>query len=357
MAGKVQEVRDLINRNTLAADIANKYEWWIQQRNTWTEQKKEIRNYIFATDTSTTSNKSLPWKNSTTIPKLCQIRDNLHANYMAAWFANDDWMEWEGDDDSSDTIDKQQAIKFWMKNKLKEGGFRQEVSKLAYDFIDTGNAFAEIIFVNETKEDPITGELIDGFIGPRMVRKSPYESVFNISAPSYRESPTITRYIKTLGELKQELEERPELGYNQDIIDHVEKVRSVLGGSGFNSTDIDKAEGIAIDGFGTLTEYYQSGYVEILEFEGDIHDESGRYLKDQVITVIDRTHLIRQETSPSWIGKTNKLHVGWRLRPDNLMAMGPLDNLVGMQYRIDHLENLKADAMDLLVHPMKVLKG
>lgn len=37
--------------------------------------------------------------------------------------------------------------------------------------------------------------------------------------------------------------------------------------------------------------------------------------------------------------------------------MGPLDNLVGMQYRIDHLENLKSDAMDLAVMPPLVIKG
>jgi len=37
--------------------------------------------------------------------------------------------------------------------------------------------------------------------------------------------------------------------------------------------------------------------------------------------------------------------------------MGPLDNLIGMQYRLDHLENLKADAMDLIVHPPLKLKG
>ncbi len=37
--------------------------------------------------------------------------------------------------------------------------------------------------------------------------------------------------------------------------------------------------------------------------------------------------------------------------------MGPLDNLVGMQYRIDHLENLKADAMDLHVFPPMAVKG
>jgi hypothetical protein len=37
--------------------------------------------------------------------------------------------------------------------------------------------------------------------------------------------------------------------------------------------------------------------------------------------------------------------------------MGPLDNLVGMQYRVDHLENLKADALDLTIHPPMVIKG
>jgi hypothetical protein len=37
--------------------------------------------------------------------------------------------------------------------------------------------------------------------------------------------------------------------------------------------------------------------------------------------------------------------------------MGPLDNLVGMQYRIDHLENLKADVFDLIAVPTIVVKG
>jgi hypothetical protein len=37
--------------------------------------------------------------------------------------------------------------------------------------------------------------------------------------------------------------------------------------------------------------------------------------------------------------------------------MGPLDNLVGMQYRVDHLENLKADALDLTIHPPIQITG
>jgi hypothetical protein len=50
-------------------------------------------------------------------------------------------------------------------------------------------------------------------------------------------------------------------------------------------------------------------------------------------------------------------HCGWRLRTDNLWAQGPLDQLVGMQYRIDHLENLKADVFDLIAYPVMVIYG
>jgi hypothetical protein len=37
--------------------------------------------------------------------------------------------------------------------------------------------------------------------------------------------------------------------------------------------------------------------------------------------------------------------------------MGPLANLVGMQYRIDHMENMKADMMDLSTYPVQKVKG
>jgi hypothetical protein len=37
--------------------------------------------------------------------------------------------------------------------------------------------------------------------------------------------------------------------------------------------------------------------------------------------------------------------------------MGPLDNLVGMQHRIDHLENAKADAFDMILHPVMKIIG
>ena len=54
----------------LATIISEKYVEWNNNRIQWLQEKHELRNYIFATDTSSTSNASLPWKNSTTVPKL-----------------------------------------------------------------------------------------------------------------------------------------------------------------------------------------------------------------------------------------------------------------------------------------------
>ena len=62
---------DEFGRQDIAKFIAHTWDKYNQQRLEQIEKWKEQRNYVFATDTSTTSNKSLPWKNSTTLPKLC----------------------------------------------------------------------------------------------------------------------------------------------------------------------------------------------------------------------------------------------------------------------------------------------
>jgi len=101
-----------------------------------------------------------------------------------------------------------------------------------------------------------------------------------------------------------------------------------------------------------------SDYMEILEFYGDYHNAvTGELSTNRMITVVDRSITVRNEPIATLDGRAPIRHVGWRTRPDNLWAMGPLDNLVGMQYRIDHLENLKADAMDLVVHPPLMIIG
>lgn len=356
MAGRVAQIRDLIGREELARQLTMLYERWRIQRGEKEEEWKELRNYLFATDTTKTSNSSLPWKNKTTLPKLTQIRDNLHANYMDALFPNDNWLRWEGYTMDAVNKKKRKAIESYMKNKLRQGEFRQVVSQALYDYIDYGNAFAEAIWVNNKHTDPVTGETVTSYIGPKASRISAFDLVFNPTAAAFKDSPKFTRYVMGVGELLKQVKTRTDLQYDETTLQKAIETRKAV--SSFRMEDVNKAEGFIVDGFGTLQEYYQSGLMEIIEFEGDVYNElTGELQESRIVTILDRSYILRNIQNPSWIGCGTKVHVGWRNRPDNLYAMGPLDNLVGMQYRIDHLENLKADAMDLAIQPPVAIKG
>jgi len=356
MVASVLNFNEVLSADDLAVKIVSQYSMLQDQHQEWIEQTKEQRNYIFATDTSTTTNSELPWKNSTTIPKICQIRDNLHSNYMAALFPNDDWLRWEAADFEAQDLEKASVIEAYMKQKLRESGFKGTVSRLLYDYIDYGNVFADSEFVNEDDTNEETGEVINGYIGPRALRISPYDIVFNPAASRFKDTPKFTRYVKSLGELEYEAHTQPKAQWKAEVVEKMRANRSTF--ATYESADWAKAEGMQKDGFGSLQEYYGSGNVEIIEFEGTIFDEqNGKMLRDYIITVVDRSYVIREIKNPRWLGGSTKVHTGWRLRPDNLYAMGPLDNLVGMQYRIDHLENLKADVFDMIAHPPLVIKG
>lgn len=356
MARKPLEVdAKMFGQDNLAKYIANVWHTHNSQRQTKITQWKELRNYVFATDTTTTTNATLPWKNSTTLPKLCQIRDNLHSNYISALFPNDEWLKWEAYSASDATKKKTSAIESYMANKTREGGFRSEISKMVYDYIDYGNVFGTVEFESTFIENNLGEKVID-YIGPKARRISPLDIIFNPLATSFKDSWKVIRSIRNIGELRMMAEDQPDNMYLQEAL----KKRDVMSAhaAGYGIENMDKDEGMVVDGFGNYSEYLQSGYVEFLEFYGDIHDqESGQVKRGKVITVIDRMFIIREENIPSWMGSAPIFHTGWRTRPDNLWAMGPLDNLVGMQYRIDHLENLKADAMDLAVLPPLVISG
>lgn len=354
-AKKVLDFRNILTPDSMAAMIATYWVKWKTSRKTWENEKIELRNYLFATDTTKTTNSSLPWKNKTTTPKLCQIRDNLHANYMAALFPHDDWFNWLPMDDDAATIDKARAIKAYIRNKLIQSDFRSEVSKLVLDYIDYGNAFGEVNYVNETHTTP-EGEVIPIYSGPKLSRISPLDIVFDISATSFSEAPKIVRSIYTLGQLHVLINSYPEQNVMaRNALAKCLEVRSTLR---MEQPDSLKNEAYMVDGFGSLLQYFSSGFCEILEFEGDYYDVQADTLYENYrIVVLDRAFVVDASPIKSWLGKSNKEHVGWRNRPDTLLAMGPLDNLVGMQYRVDHLENLKADVFDQIATPVVYQRG
>jgi hypothetical protein len=354
MSTKVAEIVSIIDRDDAAAWVTHLWDKFNNQRREKIEEWNELRNYIFATDTTTTSNQSLPWKNSTTLPKLCQIRDNLHSNYITALFPNENWLQWEAESRDSNKIEKAQVIEGYMANKCRKSGFRTTVSKMVYDYIDYGNAFSTVSFETKFKINA-AGEKVIDYMGCKAHRISPLDIVFNPLAASFDDSFKIIRSVKTLGELQLLAQEDPDQSFWQEALDKRMMLKS---NGGFSIEDFDKALGFSVDGFGSYYEYLQSDFVEVLEFYGDYHDQAtGELTTNRLITIVDRTTMVRDIDIPTYSGKAPIRHVGWRLRPDNLWAMGALDNLVGMQYRIDHLENLAADAMDLIVHPPLKIKG
>ena len=354
MSSKVAEIQQATGQDAEAAWVTDIWTTFNNQRREKIEEWKELDSYVFATDTTTTTNSTLPWKNSTTIPKLCQIRDNLFSNYVSSLFPNDNWVKWQAYSREDALKEKAVAIEGYMSNKVRETKFRTEIEKCIYDYIDKGNAFVTSHFEARYKETA-DGTVIPDYVGPRATRISPLDIVFNPLASSFDDSFKVVRSIKTLGELKKLAATDPDQRFWAEAIERRESIQRLAGG--YSMEDFDKAVQYEADGFGNMYEYYMSDYVEILEFFGDYHDaETGTLSTDRIITIVDRSLTVRNEQIPTWFTGANIRHVGWRFRPDNLWSMGPLDNLVGLQYRLDHLENLKADAMDLTVHPpLKVI--
>jgi hypothetical protein len=113
-----------------------------------------------------------------------------------------------------------------------------------------------------------------------------------------------------------------------------------------------------MDGFTSFRAYLLSEMVEVLTFYGDYYDyDNDIFMKNRVVTVVDRHKLINNKSNPSFFGFPPIYHSPWRKKQDNLWGMGPLDNLVGMQYRLDHIENMKADIFDLVTYPVQKVKG
>lgn len=351
MAGKVLNLTDLLNPDTLASKIANQWLEWDLMRYEWKQEKEEIRRYIFATNTSQTSNSSLPWKNKTTLPKLCQIRDNLYANYQESLRPKRKWLKWEGGDRQSDTMRKRDAIENYMAWVISQPHFSHELDKIILDYIDFGNCFSTVEWIDERVEQEDKTQV--GYVGPRIRRISPLDIVMNPLAPTFEESPKIVRSFISFGELKKYLTSTFKTPEEEiiEIFNYLKEVRETA--REFQGEIIQQDALYQVDGFHSYREYLDSPLVEVLTFYGDLYDtEADKLYENHVITVVDRCKVVGKKPNPSFFGYPPIFHCAWRKRQDNLWGMGPLDNLIGLQYRLDHVENLKSDVFDLVTFPV-----
>lgn len=355
---KVLQLDDVLFTDQLGSEIADKFQEWDNYRATKKEEWRELYKYIYATDTRTTSNSSLPWKNTTTTPKLTQIRDNLYANYMASMFPKRRWLIWEGANHEDETKEKTDAISSYMSYVIEYQGFKDTVSKLVLDYIDYGNCFVAVDWIDEREETK--NGLKSGYVGPVARRISPFDLVMDPTAPDFYRAPKVVRTLVSLGELKEYLlalsMDEGEREAAEELYAYLKDIR--LRVSTFEGDVSSKDDMYRVDGFTSFRNYLTSGYAEILTFYGDIYDrETDTLLKNHIIQVVDQHKIIRKEPNPAGGFIPKIFHSGWRPRQDNLWAMGPLDNLVGLQYRLDHIENLKADFFDLIAFPPLKIKG
>lgn len=359
MARRTLIIDDTVSKDALACHISDKYITWENYRTAKSQEWKEIQQYVFATDTSKTSNSKLPWFNKTTIPKLCQIRDNLYANYMASLFPKRKWMQWEGDSSQDETLAKKTSIESYISWAVERGGFYNEMEKLVLDYIDYGNCFA-MPYWRDDRIVKADGAETVGYVGPAFKRISPTDIVFDPTAIDFKSTPKIVRSIVSLGDVRQMLENQvineETREWATNMWNYMKDLRTEV--ANHKGQVQYKDDIFYVAGFDSFQAYLDSGYAEVLSFYGDIYDiENDITYTDVCIKIVDRHKVIYNKPNASVFGFAPIYHVGWRKRPDNLWAMGPLDNLLGLQYRIDHLENMKADIIDQFRMPRFKVKG
>lgn len=359
----------------LAEEIGNLWSEWDGARSGVKKRWEEVTQFVFATSTRETMNGSAGglyddetytgdeesegggFDHSTHIPKLCEIFDNLTATYMRATMPHENFFTYRAFDANAAKKEVRLLVESYLKSKHRANNLRGIYQQVIDDLCLYGNCFVYVDFINEQVNANVGNEIHhEAYVGPKPRRISPYDIVFNPLAADFESSPRIVRTLKTIGELHRDIEDSSDSELAKEILqkalDSRERIKQI------NHEDFDKHSQLTFDGYGTPSQYFKSGYVEILTLYGDIYDYSTKtFYKNHAVVVIDRKYVLRKQELQTYSGRPLLFHAAWRNRPDNLWGMGPLDNLVGMQYMVNHLENARADAFDQMLVPTRIEIG
>ena len=349
MSNTTFDIETSIDKDNLAVAISNKWTEWNNGKANWEGTYQEILQYIFANKTDDIiSQRSSEWASNTHIPKLTQLRDTLITYYLESLFSLQNYVVWIGETIDDITIKKRTAIQKFMQQMLEDGKFRQIVSELVEDYVDSGNAFAMPVWIEEKFG-------IDGYWeGVKACRIDPLDIMFDAQATNFEKTTKIVRKIVSIGELKElsETNDTAKAAF-QRIKSNRDMVRAAM-----TNGDQIKENMIDIAGFSSYSEYLSSDTVELLTVYGTVYDiTSDTLYKDKIITIADRAVVLSNEDMPQLSSNNMIFKAGWRDRKNCLWAQSPLENLLGMQYRIDLLENKRADVYDYISNPILKTKG
>lgn len=348
------EIKILQEPESLAIAIANKFVAWENSRDKWYRNARETLENLYATSTDEIYNQPHDTDNKTHIPKMTQIRDMLITYYLDAMFGLPDYIEWEPYDSNSTDVSTKNTLKNITKQMLDDSGFKETIRQIVEDYVDYGNAFATVVPYVNTLRDSII------YSGPKVVRLNPMDIFFDPLATSFEKSPKIIRTVLTLGELLQSTESMPNDGnmYKEALNKAIQKRKDIYSMLTNSNRDSIVDDMCRIAGFDSWSQYYQSDTVELLTFYGDLYDiESNKLYKSSRIVIMDRSYVLLNEPITDHGFGCNIFKSGWRDRKDNLWSMSPLDNIKGMQFMIDFLENKRADVFNFIANPIIVTQG
>lgn len=351
-------MRGMGDEASLVNQLTELYTSMKSARQVWEEECDEVMKFLFATDTRKTVQPVAEFKNSTTIPKLAQVRNNIITSYDEHLFPNTDWIQWQAEDANSVSEDKVALIKSYTKTKAEDSDLEAVMNQLVVDWTDRGIACCETYHVNVVGRDGQDNP-VQQYAGPKCQRLDPYDVVYDVVAPTLAEATKVVRSMHTLGSLKKMSIENPEM-LSPDTFATIKQRRAeqrsyVVDANG-KSTKLTAQ--LIRAGHGDTIQTVLRDEFEILTFYGDFYDkETDTLYSNHRIVVLDRAIILEKKPITSLTG-THNVHIAvWEMREGTLAPIGPLARIIGLQYKLDKLENLRADKFDLLANPPLVMVG
>lgn len=351
MVNKPVDVRTQFSIDEKAEEIYALYQSYSIARSEKVSKAKETYEYLYATSTKDIKEQTnlTAWAQDTHLPKLTQLRDTLTNMYKSYLFSIRNYLEWDGFDSDSNSVDNKKRIRDFAQDMFDRSDLKGAVETLLDDYVEVGEAFVTPVY--EEVDETISNTQIARYELVRAERIDPFDIFYDVTYKSFKATPKIIRKVVSLGELKELAERSEEM---QKAFNAVMKNRETYSMLYETANDLQKDQ-LAMGGLGSLSNYTFGTDVEILTFYGDFYNITEDKLdKNKRIMVVNGTTVFSEvdQTIEDTI-----LRVGWRERKNILSAMGPLENLLGMQYRIDFLENLRAEIFDALANPIMVEHG
>lgn len=351
----------LLTPENIADEISNLYVAYKGARSSWEREVLEIRAFVTATSTQTTENDQNGFSNNTTIPKIAHIATNLKANYAAHLFSNANWIHFEAFDKTAADQKARKLVEAYARTKARRKGYEEVLGTCLDDYVNAGCAFAQQRYIREYARLPDGQQGAVTYEGEVLDRIPPQDIVFDVTATSFQAANKIIRKTYSIGYIARLVMEGNTEGFDQKLLDDIRTRHTMVRNAGISKTPTGldwQSINLKKDGFGDLLSYFRGDMIEVLEFYGDMYSMAdGTYLPDHKIIVVDRVNVVSKIPNTSANGSDYIYYATPEKRPDNLMGMSPLARLIGMQFKLDKLENMRADIFDLIAHPTIVEKG